>query len=204
MVERVDWNFGRLRAALKQSGQEKNTAVFVFSDNGGLSKATDNRPLRAGKGSLYEGGIRVPLMIRWPNNVPAGTKCSEPVHGCDIYATIAALGGEKAAPGAVVDGMDLSPLWKGASKLERDAIYWYYPHYSPQAKQPAGAVREGAYKLIEFYDPVGVELYNLREDIGETNDLSKAMPEKTEALLDKLRAWLDAVDAVKHTLNPEH
>ncbi|MFO7973537.1 MAG: sulfatase [Candidatus Hydrogenedentota bacterium] len=204
MVERVDRNFGHVMDSVERLGLKDNTAVIVFSDNGGLLSATDNRPLRLGKGSLYEGGIRVPLMVRWPGHIEPGSVCHEPVMGADLYPTIAGIVGEKAAPGSVIDGVDLAPLLAGKESLDRDALYWYYPHYSPQEKQPAAAIRKGDYKLIEFYDPPDIELYNLEEDLSETQNLAPEMPEKAKELLEQLHQWLDSVDPKLHTLNPEH
>jgi arylsulfatase A len=204
MVERVDANFGRVMDTLERLELKENTVVIVFSDNGGLLSSTDNRPLRLGKGCLYEGGIRVPLMIRWPGHIEPDTVCREPVMGADLYPTIAGIVGEKAVPGTVIDGVDLAPLLEGKSSLGRDVLYWYYPHYSPQEQQPAAAIRKGDYKLIEFYDPPGIELYNLEQDLSETKNLAPEMPKKATELLEQLHLWLESVDAQLHTPNPDY
>ncbi len=208
MVETVDRSVRRVIEALDRYGLTDNTVIIFTSDNGGESQATFNRPLREGKGYLYEGGIRVPLIIKWPGHIRPGSVSHIPVIGTDLYPTIAALAGDKAAPGEVVDGLDLAPIWKrrltqpSPEAWPRQDLFWYYPHYSSQAQQPGVAVRSGNYKLIEHYDPPAIELYDLDNDIGETVNLSPKMPEKVTELREKIRHWLHSVDAKLHTPNP--
>lgn len=204
MVESVDRNTGRLLDALDRMGMKDNTVVIFTSDNGALEMVTDNSPLRRGKGHLYEGGIRVPFIMRWPGHIEPGTVSDNPVISYDIYATIVDIAGSRAWPGSPLDGRSLAEDFKGKEMYDSIALYWYYPHYSPQAKCPGSVIRKGDYKLIEFYDPYKVDLYNLREDIGESNDLSDSLPGIKSELLNNLHAWLESTDPVMHTLNPEH
>lgn len=200
MVERVDTNFGRVLDKLDSLALAASTLVVVYSDNGGLSTATDNAPLRAGKGHLYEGGIRVPLIMRWPGQVQTGV-CDAPVSGVDLLPTIASAAGISLKRDTM-DGVDLTPLWHGAEALDRDALFWYYPHYSPQAKAPGAVVRKGDHKLIQFYDPPRQELYDLAADPFEKSDISSRQPALTAALAAELEHMLQDVKARRHTLNP--
>jgi arylsulfatase A-like enzyme len=200
MVERVDTNFGRILDELNRLELTDNTLVIVYSDNGGLLSSTDNAPLRAGKGHLYEGGIRVPLIMRWPGNIPAGAS-DLPVSGVDLLPTLCALTGA-ALGDQVTDGIDLSPALLREETIGRDAVFWYYPHYSPQAKQPGAVVRDGDEKLIAFYDPPRAELYDLRNDPEESRDLAADRPDRVATLQAKLDDWLEEVGAHLHTSNP--
>jgi arylsulfatase A-like enzyme len=204
MVERIDVSLGRLLAALDELGLAENTVVIFSSDNGGLSSSTRNRPLREGKGYLYEGGVRVPLIVRWPGRVRAASVSDEPVMGTDLYPTIVELAGDRARPGATVDGRSLLPLLSGqAATFDRD-LYWYYPHYSPQAQKPGAAIRSGFYKLIEHYDPPVVELYNLETDLGEQENLARREPDVTERLLTRLHRLLAEAGTKMHRPNPNY
>lgn len=209
MVESVDRNVGRLLNVLDRLGLTENTAVIITSDNGGLCRATNNAPLREGKGWLYEGGIRVPLIVKWSGHVPEGHLCDEPVIGSDLYPTIVdiagvGIAGERAKPGVELDGVSLAPLWHGAERLDRDALYWYYPHYNPHALDPGAVIRKGNDKLIELYDPPRLELYDLAQDPSEKQNLAEAMPERAASLRDDLHRFLDRVHAHLHTMNPNY
>ncbi|MHC4736738.1 MAG: sulfatase, partial [Planctomycetota bacterium] len=164
MVESVDESVGRVMKKLEDLGVADNTVVIFMSDNGGLSTAeglpTSNLPLRAGKGWLYEGGIREPMIIKWPGVVKPNSVCSEPVTSTDFYPTMLEMADLPLKPKQHVDGVSLVPLLKGKEKLERNAIFWHYPHYGNQGGSPGGAVRAGDYKLIEFYEDNRAELYN--------------------------------------------
>ena len=200
MVQSVDESVGRVMAKLEELGVADNTVVIFMSDNGGLSTVaregpTSNLPLRAGKGWLYEGGIREPMIIKWPGVVKPGSLCSEPVTSTDFYPTMLEMAGLPLRPKQHVDGVSLVPLLKGKGKLKRKAIYWHYPHYHGSGNRPSGAVRAGDYKLIEWYENGAVELYNLRDDISEKNDLAKKMPEKATELRSMLRKWRGQVKA---------
>jgi arylsulfatase A-like enzyme len=215
MIESMDDSIGRLTRKLEQLGLSDNTVFIFTADNGGLSvkegadtPATDNAPLRAGKGYLYEGGIRVPLLVTWPQRIKAGSINRTPVYSADLFATAVELAGLKNTTG--VDGLSLQPLLTGRGGFKREALYWHYPHYSNQSvngghlDQPGAAMRQGDYKLIEFYQDEHVELYDLKNDLGERNDLAKARPQVAEKLRQKLVAWRQSVNAQMMTLNPTY
>ena len=199
---------GQLLRKLEELEIAGNTVVIFMSDNGGLKQDADQTPLREGKATLYEGGIREPLIIRWPGVVQPGSTSREPVSSIDFFPTITELAGLQTA--APIDGLSLVPLLKGGSDFSRDVIYWHYPHYHSAGIAPSGAVRKGDYKLIEWYDERVAggqgrfELYNLKEDIGEKNNLVPERPEKTAELRDMLAAWRRAVGAQMPTLNPDY
>jgi arylsulfatase A len=210
MVESVDQSVGQVMDALGRLGIAERTVVFFFSDNGGLAvregpntPSTTNAPLRAGKGYLYEGGIREPLIVCWPGVTRPGSTCQAPVSSVDFYPTILEMAGATGDPGHVPDGESLVPLLRQAGGLQRKAIYWHYPHFSNQGGMPGGAVRQGDYKLIHFYDDDRIELYNVREDIGEKNDLAAEMPDKAAELRKLLDDWLRRVDATMCPPNPQ-
>ncbi len=202
MVEKTDDSLGRVLAALDELGLADNTLVIFTSDNGGLLEATTNRPLRAGKGFLYEGGVRVPLILRLPGRLPAGAESDAPSIGHDLFPTILAAAGVAPPSARALDGENLLPWLEGtqATPDERE-LFWYYPHYSPQAKQPGAALRRGRWKLIEHYDPPGTELYDLEADPGETADASAVHPGRRDAMLERLRALIDESGAIPHRLN---
>jgi len=205
MVDSVDQCVGRVLDALEELGIADRTVIFFTGDNGGLLRSTDNSPLRAGKGSAYEGGVREPFLIKWPGAVKAGSVCSEPVISVDFYPTILEMADVKGDSRHHLDGQSLVPLLKqAAAKLNRQAIYWHYPHYHAGGATPYGAVRAGDWRLVEFYEDMRVELYNLRDDIGETNDLSKKMPGKAGELRKMLHEWRQSVDAQMPTPNPDY
>lgn len=204
MIENVDNNIGRILSKLDKLGLTENTIIVFFSDNGGYLPSTDNTPLRQGKGFLYEGGIRVPLIIKWPGHVAGGTVCSEPVISDDLFPTIMDMVGYLKKPVKDVDGLSLVPLLSGKKNIKRDQLCWYYPHYSPQAQMPGYAIRKGNFKLIEHYDPVKIELFNLLEDIGEENNLAESNTEKVLELRSAFDNWLKRMNPVLHTQNPDY
>jgi len=219
MIESVDQGVGALLAKLDQLGLADNTVVVFFSDNGGVGgyrelgiaggEITSNRPLRGGKGMLYEGGIREPTIVRWPAKVKAGTRCATPVIGLDFYPTFLEIAGAEKKPGQILDGESLVPLLTGTGTLKRDAIFWHFPAYLQGGKgtwrtTPCGVIRSGGWKLIEFFEDNRLELYNLADDIGEAADLAEKMPEKAKELHDRLVAWRKAVNApVPTEKNPQ-
>jgi arylsulfatase A-like enzyme len=209
MIQSVDESVGRVVRKLDELGIADRTVVFFMSDNGGLSvkegpntPATSNAPLRAGKGYLYEGGIREPWLVRWPGVAKPGSGCSVPVSSVDFYPTILEMAGVRDAPGHVVDGESIVPLLRQAGGLKRDAIYWHYPHYSNQGGKPGGAVRMGDWKLIELYEDGALELYNLKDDLAEKTNLAPRMPERAAALRKKLDEWRKALGAQMPAPNP--
>ncbi len=196
MIEGLDDAVGRVLAALDAAGVADRTLVIFTSDNGGYSGVADNRPLREGKGYLYEGGIRVPLAIRWPGVVRAGTTCRVPVVSMDFFPTILAAAGLKPDTDTPLDGESLMPLLRGTGGLARKALYFHFPNYAWHKKNRlGGAIREGDYKLIERYEDGSVELYNVAKDVGETEDLATREPGRAEEMKRKLRVWLKETDA---------
>ncbi|MEM7232579.1 MAG: sulfatase [Planctomycetota bacterium] len=213
MVEAMDESLGRIRTKLKELGLENNTIVIFTADNGGMSAsnqylesnksrdaldrrfASSNLPLRGAKGWNYEGGIRVPLIVHWPGVTKPNTKSQSIVTGTDHYPTLLQMLELPAMPKQHLDGKSFVPALKGGPH-ERGAIYWHFPHYSNHGYQsPGGAIRDGRYKLLEYYENGGVQLFDLENDLGEQNDLAKSKPEITERLLKSLHDWRKAVDA---------
>ena len=203
MVDRVDTNIGRLLDSLDHWNLTGNTVVLFASDNGGLATVTNNTPYRLGKGHLYEGGVRVPFIVRWPGHIEPGTTSVNPTISEDIFSTILDIASLEVDEAVKIDGRSLVPDFnsEGPNK-DSIALHWYYPHYSPQAKSPSAAILLGHYKLIEFYDPPAVELYNLAEDIGETKDIALTFPDLRDDLLDRLHVWLRSTNPIMHTSNP--
>lgn len=224
MVESMDESLGRVLAKLKELGIENNTLIIFYSDNGGMSAAnfyypdrkipeneldkefsSSNLPLRGAKGWMYEGGIRVPLIVKWPGKGQKGTLCDVPVTSPDFLPSILEIAGIALTPEQRTDGVSFVPLLKGETKIDRDAIYWHFPHYSNHGMQsPGGAIRCGDYKLLEYYENNTVQLFNLKEDIGEMNDLSKSNPDKVSELRDKLHAWRNKISAKMMSPNPDY
>ena len=206
MIERLDQSVGRLMAKLDELDLADNTVFIFFSDNGGLEKDALQTPLRSGKANLYEGGIRVPLVVRWPGHIQAGTLNDSLVSSVDMLPTILEMAGSDKRYDDI-DGISIVPTLTQGSALKHDAIYWHYPHYHKAGTGPSGAVRLGKYKLIEWYEPTllglekQVELYDLEEDLGETRDLADEMPEKTEELRNRLIAWRESVGAQMPTVS---
>lgn len=212
MVESMDENVGRIIDTLKELNLENDTIVIFSSDNGGLSTGprphspTSNLPLRSGKGWVYEGGIRVPLIIRYPGAARAGVKSAEPVVSTDLYPTILDLVGLPLRPRQHLDGLSLKPLLTGsASSLDRDALYFHFPHYhSNNTMGPAGALRARDYKLVEVFETGDVELYDLSKDIGEKQNLAGEMPEMAAKLKQMLHAWREETGSLMPTINPDY
>lgn len=235
-IEHLDRSIGRLLGQLDELGQRERTVVVFLSDNGGIDIAYansavrtavgerhlevgrrefSNAPLRAGKGSHYEGGIRVPCLVRWPGRVRPGSVNPTPVHVTDWLATLLDLAGGKPPAGHVVDGTSLVPVLKGGA-LPARPLFWYLPFYELLwGATPAAIVREGDFKLIEFFgdwfDPDGryvpghrVELFNLREDIGETRNLAAEQPQRVAEMRDRLRAWMKSIPVAVPGPNPRY
>jgi arylsulfatase A-like enzyme len=153
---------------------------------------------------MYEGGTREPLLMRWPARVAAGSTCGVPVTSPDFYPTFLAIAGLPARPHQHVDGVSLLPLLDGAQALDREAIFWHYPHYSNQGGSPGCSIRMGDWKLIEFFEDARLELYNLREDIEEEHDLAPAQPDRVRDLHAKLVAWRQSIEAKIPDVNPDY
>ena len=211
MIESTDESVGRVLDALDTLNLADNTIVIFVSDNGGLSTLngdrdwapTSNRPLRAGKGLLYEGGIRVPFIVKAPGVTQPGSLAHTPATSTDLYPTLLTLAGLPLRPDQHRDGINLTPLFTGADALARDTLYWHFPHYHGSGNRPTGAIRAGAFKLIEWFEDDRIELFNLDDDLGETTDLAATMPGKAAELRDALLAWRETVDARMPTPNPE-
>ncbi len=213
MVKSLDESVGRVLAHLKERGLDRNTIVVFASDNGGYIgtdrrsgqtvPVTNNAPLRSGKGSLYEGGIRVPLIVRWPGVTPASAECHEPVVLMDLFHTLRAAAGSPSAPATGSDGLDLVPLLKNpASQLGRETLYFHYPHYY-ETTTPVSAVRAGDWKLLEYLEDNRLELFNLRDDPGERTDQAAQMRERAAELRIRLRTWRQSVGAAMPKPNPD-
>lgn len=206
MVESMDAAVGTVLDALEENGVADDTIVVFFSDNGGLSTSegspTSNLPYRAGKGWMYEGGIREPLLVSWPGVTKAGDT-AVPVISTDFYPTLVEATGGTLAPAQHRDGKSLVPLLKGFPGFERGPIFWHYPHWGNQGGIPSAAVRDGDWKLIEFYWKKGLELYNLADDPEEQRNLADANPEKVKELKAKLDAFRKDTDALMPTPNPK-
>ena len=198
MVENLDENLGRILDKLTELKLDENTIVIFTSDNGGLSTAegspTSNLPLRAGKGWPYEGGVREPLLIKWPGTTHPGSVCTKPVNSPDFFPTILAMADLPPLPHQHLDGTSLVPELQGTDSPERP-IFWHYPHYSNQGGSPFCAVRADGFKLIEWYEDNRVELYDLRNDIAEKNNLATDKPETAAALTARLHGWRTDVKA---------
>lgn len=208
MIHILDENIGRLLKALDKAGQADNTVIIFTSDNGGLSTAegspTCNAPLNEGKGWMYEGGTREPLIVKWPGVTEPGSLCSVPVTSPDFYPTILEMAGLPLIPEQHVDGVSFVPLLKGADHLDREAIYWHYPHYGNQGGTPGSSIRMGDYKLIEFFEDGRLELYNLREDIKEEHNLVDEEPERAREMQKMLAEWRRRVEAKIPEPNPDY
>ena len=210
MVEALDRNVGRVLDALERTGVADDTVVLFTSDNGGLATAegspTTNRPLSEGKGWMQEGGNRVPLLLRWPGVTDASDApdvVETPVTSPDVYPTVLDAADVSVPDGQAIDGESLRAALDGDG-FDRDAVFWHYPHYGNQGGTPAAAVRSGRWKLVEFFETGGVELYDLDRDVREDHDVSEYRPEKADELLATLREWRDEVGARLPAGNPEY
>jgi len=214
MIESVDQSVATVMDKLDELGLTDNTVVFFFSDNGGYANATSMVPLRGSKGMLYEGGIRVPMAIRWPGKARPGRLCDVPVIGIDFYPTMLEMAGVPKPSGHILDGQSIVGLLTAKkSKFKKRPIFWHFPAYLesynekqwPWRTTPASAVRNGNWKLIEFFEDGRLELYNIKDDIGEKNDLAGTMPDKVEELARKLVEWRKSVGApIPTEKNPQY
>ena len=210
MVHSLDANVGRILDTIDELGISKNTLVIFTSDNGGFVNScklnhnlqvTTNSPLRSGKGSCYEGGIRVPMIVRGPH-VAKNEECRTPVYACDLYPTILRAAGLTDKTPDEMDGLDLSSLFASpSSNLDRDSLFFHYPHYYPTTA-PVSAIRNGDWKLLEYFEDRRMELYNLREDIGEATNLVTSRRGVAQRLSAELRAWRRSVRALEPEKDP--
>jgi len=220
MIETTDKSIGRITDTIKKLGLDDNTIIIFLSDNGGLKGITSNAPLRGGKGMLYEGGIREPMFVRWPNQIKAGTKCNVPVIGTDLYPTFLQLAGVKPPKGKILDGVSLLPLLLGKTDtLKRDALFWHFPAYLQTYRanhgkdardkyfrtRPGSVIRKGDWKLIKYYEDNALELYNLKDDISEKHNLVKKEAKIANQLHTMLKKWCKKVNApIPTEINPKY
>jgi arylsulfatase A-like enzyme len=212
MVKNLDDNVGRVLDHLRTRGLSENTIVVFTSDNGGYigvdrksaytAPCTSNFPLRSGKGSLYEGGIRVPLLVRWPGAAPG--ERNPPATTCDLFFTLLAAAGLMPAADAPTDGIDLTSLVKDSqATIARDTLFWHYPHYY-ETTTPVSAIRAGDWKLLEYFEDSRRELFNLADDPQELRDLADMQSMKTADLSQQLASWRNSVDAKLPQPNPQY
>tara|TARA_B100000953_G_scaffold298844_1_gene296876 strand:+ start:1808 stop:3226 length:1419 start_codon:yes stop_codon:yes gene_type:complete len=197
MVYAMDENVGRLINSLKENNLYNDALIIFTSDNGGLSTLgrvapTSVFPLRAGKGWLYEGGIRIPQLIKTPGN-SKNVKIEDVTVSYDLFPTILDYAGLKSE--TEIDGKSLMPILKGESKMDREDVFWHFPHYHGSLWKPGSAIRHGDWKLVQHFESNTVELYDLKNDIGEMNDLSSKFPEKTQDLLNRLNNLREETNA---------
>ncbi len=213
MIESLDEGVGKIISLLDDLKIRDQTLVIFFSDNGPQGAISGAQPLRGSKGMLYEGGIREPLIISWPGRIKEGSSCDIPVIGIDFFPTFLELAGIKYLSDQVLDGQSIVPLLSGKKRWKREAIFWHFPVYLERyagmdqkfRTTPASVIRKDHWKLIEFFEDSTIELYNLKEDIGESNDLSTTYPEKTRELHNDLLKWWESINApVPTELNPEY
>jgi len=217
MIESADTNIGRLMRKIDDLGLRDNTVVIFTSDNGGIAKISTQAPARAGKGSYYEGGIREPLVVRWPAKIKAGSKCDTPVIGIDFYPTLLDITGAKKPAGKQLDGVSLMPLLTQSGKLAERALFWHFPIYLQKYSnedgsrdplfrtRPGCVVRLGGWKLHEYFEDGALELYNLKDDLGERNNLSAKMPDKAKELHAVMLRWRKETNApVPTEKNPKY
>lgn len=205
MIENLDYNTGRLLKALEETGKTQDTVVIFYSDNGGVSTygrpVTSNAPLNEGKGWMYEGGNRVPLIIKWPNKIQPGHS-DYIITSPDFYPTILEMAGLPLNPNQHIDGRSFWHVLKGAQNLKREPVFWHFPHYSNLGSTPAAAIRVDDFKLIEFFEDHHIELYNLKEDLGEKHNIADEMPEIAKNLHKQLHRWQKTIEAKFPTPNP--
>ena len=207
MLEQLDSGIGRVIDAVEKNGLTQKTIIVFMSDNGGLSTAeghpTSNLPLRGGKGWPYEGGVREPMIVVAPGVTKPGTACDSPVISTDFYPTLLQLADLDLKPQQHLDGVSFLPLLKGEAAQRGKPLFWHYPHYANQGGSPNGVIRDGDWKLIEWYEDGSLELYNVPQDIGEQHNLAAEQPAKVKELHEKLIAWRKEVGALMPTSNPD-
>jgi len=215
MVENLDIQIGRMIANLEESGKLKNTFILFISDNGGLYKVTKQWPLRAGKGAYYEGGIREPMFAYWKDKIKAGTKSEVPVTNLDFYPTILEVAGIEKPADKILDGKSILPILKGKGTLKERPLFWHFPIYLEGGNEetqdpvfrtrPGSAIRLGDWKLIQYFENNDIELYNLKDDLSEENNLAESNTEKAKELLKLLENWRNETNApVPSEVNPEY
>jgi arylsulfatase A len=212
MVKSMDDAVGSVVEALEAAGKTEDTLIIFTSDNGGLTQRngvhdnfTENLPLRRGKGSAYEGGVRVPTIVNWPGVTTPGSTCDEPIMGVDFYPTlldITGIGGS-AEHNAAMDGVSIKSLIEDPeATIDRD-LFWHFPHYHAGGDSPYSTIRSKDWRLVEFFEDGSIELYNLKDDLGESKNLAASNPELAQDLHKKLKQWRKDVGAQMMTENPD-
>ena len=217
MISKVDKEAARIIVALKDAGIAENTLVIFTSDNGAKAVYATQKPYRGGKGTYYEGGIRVPFFALWPGKIPSDTKCNVPIINLDMYPTFLAVAGIEAPEGKTLDGVNILPLLTQSGPIAERPLYWYFPIYLPAngpskettdplfRTRPGSVIRSGNWKLHRYFEDGHLELYNLNDDIGERHNLADEMPEKAQELLTQLNKWLAEVEAeIPSEKNPKY
>lgn len=208
MIESVDQSVGRVLTKLAELNLTDNTVVIFYSDNGGHGRVTSHHPLRGCKGNFYEGGIRVPLVVRWPGVVEANSTCHTPVMSPDIYPTLLEVAALPPMPSQHIDGLSLKPLLSQAGKLNERSLIWHFPNYigvgHPNASRPVSVIRRGEWKLHEFLEDGKLELYHLADDVGESDNVADDHPEVVSRLQRELAAWRDEASVQMPKRNPEY
>ncbi|MBL8848824.1 MAG: sulfatase [Planctomycetaceae bacterium] len=216
MIASVDESVGRILDLLDELQLSERTLVIYSSDNGGVGGyerigihadgPTDNAPLKGGKGTLYEGGHRVPYIFRWPGTIPAGGENATPIISVDLYPTLLEVAGAAAPEGQILDGTSYLSILRGAPAGERPPLYWHFPGYLGASQNtwrttPCSVIRSGDWKLLQYFEDGHLELYNLHSDLGEERNLAASEPERTAALLAQLQNWRDEIGAPLPTPN---
>ncbi len=208
VIKSLDENVGKVTRLIDELNLSENTIIIFTSDNGGIlgvrNPITSNLPLRAGKGTSYEGGVRIPFIVRWKGRVHENTSSDVPVIHSDFFPTVAELTRSDITRINNIDGVSITPLLFGGNKLKRNELYWHYPHYHPEGATPYSSLRAGDWKLIYFYETAKKELYNLKADPGELNDMAKKETKVTEALFKKINAWKQKVGTQDPVPNPKY
>jgi len=214
MIEKMDQSIGKIVAEVDRLGLKEKTMILFTSDNGGVYQTSKQTPYRAGKGSYFDGGIREPMLVRWPGKIKGGTKCDVPVIGIDFYPTFLAAAGVKVPNGKILDGENLMPLLTQSGTIKKRPLFWHFPIYLQGNNdshdklfrtRPGTVVRYGKWKLHEYFEDGDIELYDLSKDIGERNDISSEMPEKAQELHTMMKAWRKDINApVPAELNPDY
>lgn len=210
MLESLDDGVGRITRQLEELGLDENTIIVFTSDNGGVGLPelgpipTNSAPLRKWKGFMYEGGLRVPLIVKWPGEIKEQVVNDNYITGTDYLPTFMEMLGVKKLPMEIDGKSFLSSLYQPAEAFDRGPIYWHYPHFSNQGSRPAGAVRTGDYKLVENFETGELELYNIKEDIAEEKNLSNEQPKKTAEMAQLLKNWRERIGANMPVPNPDY
>ena len=207
MVESLDNAVGQVLQTLDRLQVADNTIVVFTSDNGGLSTSeghpTSNLPLRAGKGWIYEGGIREPTIVRWPGVTKPGSESDAVVTSTDYYPALLEMTGLRSQPSQHLDGVSFAAALRG-DEHHRGPVYWHYPHYGNQGGSPCAAVRDVRWKLIEWYEDGTLELFDLQTDLGEQTNLADKKPQVTARIKSLLEAWQTETAASMPTPNPRY